>query len=110
MKKPMWSAMKVAGGDGITSELLPGSRGRAVLILEGDVVGGEALAVHFSWKDSSYCLRDYLNKREVRQDGLGLKPEDLWRMAKQRIACTGELFVPVENADFWTAKLNEITQ
>ena len=51
------------------------------------------------------CGAVSIGKREVRQDGLGLKPEDLWRMAKQRIACTGELFVPVENADFWTAKL-----
>lgn len=102
-----WQAMRIRGsGDGNS---LPGERGRYLLRLEAPMIEGEARYVHFSWKDESFCIRDYMRHRERRQ-APGLTPSDVWEAATDRIPCKGELYVPVENFEFWTGKLTELTE
>jgi len=102
-----WQAMRIRGNrDGGS---LPGERGRYLLWLEPPMVEGEAHYVHFSWKDDSFCIRDYMRKRERRQ-APGLGPSDVWEAAADRIPCKGELYVPIENFEFWTSKLAELSE
>jgi len=102
-----WQAMRIRGNrDGGS---LPGERGRYLLWLEPPMVEGEAHYVHFSWKDDSFCIRDYMRERERRQ-APGLGPSDVWEAAADRIPCKGELYVPIENFEFWTSKLAELSE
>lgn len=80
-----------------------------MLWLEAPMIEGEARYVHFSWKDESFCIRDYVGQRERRQSP-GLTPSDVWKTALDRIPCKGEMYVPVENFEFWTGKLTELTE
>jgi hypothetical protein len=93
------------GGAGNT---LPGDRGRYLLFLESPLVNGEGHYVHFSWKEESFCIRDFIQQRERRQEP-GLTATDIWAGASDRIPCKGELYIPVENFEFWAKKLNELT-
>jgi hypothetical protein len=88
---------------------LPGDRGRSLLWLGPPLVDGEGHWVHFSWKDGSFCVRDFLRQRERRQEP-GLSSADVWAAAADRIPCKGELYVPVENFEFWVKTLNELTE
>jgi hypothetical protein len=102
-----WQEMRIRGiGSGNS---LPGERGRYLLWLESPMVEGEARYVHFSWKDVSFCIRDYMRHRERRQ-APGFTPQSVWDAATDHIPCKGELYVPVENFEFWTAKLTEMTE
>ena len=103
-----WQEMRIRGGreHGGT---LPGERGRYVLLLEPPLVQGEPHYVHFSWKDFSFCIRDYIQQLERRQ-AEDLTPTDVWDAALDRIPCKGELYVPVENFEFWRRKLTDLTE
>jgi hypothetical protein len=46
---------------------------------------------------------------ERRQDR-GFAAADIWKAASSRIPAKGELYVPVENFEFWTAKLTELSE
>ena len=102
-----WQKMRipVAGA----AEDLPGARGRYLLWLESPNVQGEGHYAHFSWKDVSFCLRDYIKQVERRQDA-NTNALDIWKASSSRIPAKGELYVPVENFEFWTAKLTELTE
>jgi hypothetical protein len=101
-----WQAMRIRGGG---DSSLPGERGRYLLRLEAPMIEGEARYVHFSWKDNSFCIRDYIRQRERRQEP-GLTPSGVWEAASDRIPCKGELYVPVDNFEFWTSRLSELTE
>jgi hypothetical protein len=103
----LWKKMRIPGVQ--HEESLPGDRGRYLLWLEPPNVVGEGHYVHFSWKDGSFCIRDYINQSERRQSP-GVTATDIWKAASDRIPAKGELYVPVENFDFWTAKIIEQTE
>ena len=86
---------------------LPGSRGRYLLWLEPPLISGRPRWVHFSWMEESFCIRDYINGMERRQDPT-INATQVWRSAKHRIPCRGELYKPVEEFDFWKRKLEEL--
>lgn len=103
-----WQKMRIPGvGQG---ESLPGHRGRYLLWLEPPYVEGEGHYVHFSWKEGSFCIRDYIAQMERRQDDSGVTATDIWKAASHRIPAKGELYVPVEKFEFWTAKLTELSE
>jgi hypothetical protein len=102
-----WQKMRIPGAG--AGDSLPGDRGRYLLWLEPPYVEGEGRYVHFSWKEGSFCLRDYIQHLERRQ-GRDTTALDVWRAAQDRIPAKGELYVPVENFEFWTAKLKELTE
>ena len=102
-----WQKMRIPGaGAGVD---LPGDRGRYLLWLERPHVQGEGHYIHFSWKEDSFCMRDYIQQVVRRQDA-GTKALDIWKAASSRIPAQGELYVPVENFEFWTVKLIELTE
>jgi hypothetical protein len=88
---------------------LPGDRGRYLLWLDPPHVQGEGHWVHFSWMEGSFCIRDFIKQCERRQEP-GLTSTNIWAAASDRIPCKGELYVPVENFEFWVKKLNELTE
>jgi hypothetical protein len=102
-----WTKMRIPGGG--QSGSLPGDRGRYLLWLEPPYVDGEGHYVHFSWKGGSFCIRDYIRQVERRQDR-AYTAADIWKAASNRIPAKGELYVPVENFEFWTAKMTELTE
>src|SRR5664280_2675010 len=102
-----WQSMRIPGGGQGNS--LPGDRGRYLLFLEPPLVEGAGHYVHFSWKDESFCIRDYMQHLERRQ-GPGVSPLDIWGAAQDRIPCKGELYVPVENFEFWVKKTTDLTE
>jgi hypothetical protein len=102
-----WKQMRIRGvGPGNSP---PGDRGRYLLWLEPPLVEGEGHYVHFSWKQESFCIRDYIQHLERRQ-APGSSAADIWEAASDRIPCKGELYVPVENFEFWIEKLTELTE
>ena len=102
-----WQSMRIPGGGQGNS--LPGDRGRYLLWLDPPLVEEEAHYVHFSWKGESFCIRDYVRHLERRQTP-GVSPLDIWGAASDRIPCKGELYVPVENFEFWVKKLTDLTE
>ena len=102
-----WQKMRLpSAGPGNS---LPGERGRYLLWLEPPLVETEGHYVHFSWKDESFCVRDYIQHLERRQ-APGCTALAIWEAASDRIPCKGELYVPVENFEFWSDKLTELTE
>jgi len=102
-----WKKMRIPGiGPGNS---LPGDRGRYLLWLQPPLVETEGHYVHFSWKEGSFCIRDYMQQSERRQ-APGCTAINIWEAASDRIPCKGELYVPVENFEFWTEKLTELTE
>lgn len=53
-------------------------------------------------------MRDYIQQIERRQDG-SHGAIDIWKAASDRVPAKGELYVPVENSEFWIAKLTELS-
>lgn len=102
----MWTALKIPGR--AQTGGLPGDRGRYLLRLSPPWVEGESHYVHFSWLNESFCLRDYVNDAERRQSQ-DATATTIWHAAEDRIPATGEFFVPVENHEFWTSKLKELS-
>ena len=75
------------------------------------MVKGKPHFVHFSWMEESFCIRDYINASQARQDDLEMKASQIWRSAKARIPCKGkELYVPVEEFEHWRQKLEELSR
>jgi hypothetical protein len=105
--KKAWRKMRIPGGR--QGDPLPGDRGRYLLWLEPPVVEGAGHFVHFSWKEEAFCIRDYLHQIELRQYR-GATALDIWKAASERIPAKGELYIPVDNFEFWTAKLGELTE
>src|SRR5690242_83886 len=104
-----WQKMRIPGSGEGQAESLPGDRGRYLLWLEPPWVEGDGHYVHFSWKEDSFCIRDYIRQVERRQDQ-DSTALDIWKAAVDRIPAKGELYVPVENFQFWTAKMIELTE
>jgi hypothetical protein len=77
--------------------------------MEAPHVEGEGRYVHFSWKEEAFCLRDFIRQTERRQER-GCNATDIWKAALERIPAKGELYVPIDNFEFWTAKLSEMTE
>ena len=102
-----WQTMR--GPSGEQTESLPGIRGRYVRWLEPPHVEGQGHYVHFSWKEDSFCLRDYIQQIERREDG-GFTAQDIWKAASDHVPARGELYVPVEDSEFWAAKLSDLTE
>ncbi len=98
--------MKIPGRE--SNSGLPGDRGRYLLRLSAPWVQGESHFVHFSWLNESFCIRDYMQKIERRQSG-DVTATSIWKAAEERIPATGQFFVPVENHEFWTARLTELS-
>jgi hypothetical protein len=71
-------------------------------------VEGDSHYLHFSWLNESFCLRDYITGAERRQSG-DATASTIWQAAEDRIPATGEFFVPVENHEFWTSKLKQLS-
>ncbi len=103
-----WKPMRTIS-EGAGDSFLPGARGRYLLWLEPPMVTGDPHWVHFSWREESFCIRDFINGRERRQDPT-LNATQVWRNAKRRIPCKGELYKPVEDFDFWKRKLEELSK
>jgi hypothetical protein len=101
-----WQNMRIPGGQ---ANSLPGERGRYLIWLEPPLVEGEGHFVHFSWKAESFSIRDYIQGLE-RREAEGLTATGIWNAASKRIPCKGELYVPVENFEFWVAKCTEFTE
>jgi len=99
-----WKKMRRGGEGG-----LPSTRGRYLLWLEPPQVENNGHYVHFSWRDGSFCIRDYLEGLESQQSG-DVTPSAIWESASDRIPATGKLYVPVKDFDFWTGKLAELTE
>jgi hypothetical protein len=103
-----WQKMRIPGGDG-PKDGLPGERGRYLLWLDPPYVEGQGHFVHFSWKCESFCIRDYVQHLERRQTP-ELSATQIWQSASERIPCKGEFYRPVDNFEFWTQKLTELTE
>ena len=88
---------------------LPGKRGRYLLWLDPPLISGSPHWVHFSWMEESFCIRDYINGMERRQEP-NINATQIWRSAKNRIPCRGYLYKPVTEFDFWKHKLEELTK
>jgi hypothetical protein len=65
--------------------------------------------VHFSWFNDSFCIRDYVGRRERRQEP-GLTASDVWRQAIAKKQATGTYFTSVENVEFWTDALRKLDE
>ena len=81
---------------------LPGQRGVRMIYVP-DLVPNRY--IHFSWRGDSFCIRDYLGDREMRQSP-GMNALDIWKMHK------GPVFShhhSSEDTDFWKKRLREIT-
>jgi hypothetical protein len=99
--------MKIPGR--VSSNGLPADRGRYLLRLSPPWVQGESHFVHFSWLNESFCIRDYMQHLECRQSG-DVTATSIWQAAEERIPAIGEFFKPVENHEFWTARLTELSR
>ena len=88
---------------------LPGARGRYLLWLEPPLISGNPRWVHFSWMEESFCIRDFVAGMERRQDP-SINATQVWRSAKGRVTCRGELYRPVQDFEFWRRKLEEFTK
>ena len=102
-----WERIPIPGGS--ASSPLPGARGSYLLLFEPPFVEGSSRFVHFSWRGDSYCVRDYVKGMQTRNLD-DLTAEDLWNAAKDRISCTGKLYVRVENVEFWRNKLTDLSE
>ena len=102
-----WERIPIPGGS--TSSPLPGARGSYLMWFEPPLVEGSGRYVHFSWRADSYCVRDFVKGKQTR-DLDDLTAEDLWNAAKDRISCTGQLYVRVENVEFWRKKLTDLSE
>lgn len=107
VKNTMWTAMKHAGRESVGE--LPADRGRYLLQLSPPFVQDETHFVHFSWLNESFCIRDFMKGIERRQGG-DLTASSVWQAAEARIPATGQFFVPVENYEFWTQTLTQLSQ
>ena len=103
----VWKPMRMESSEGDSS--LPGARGRYLLWLESPLISGPPHWVHFSWMEESFCLRDYINGVQRRQDP-STNATQVWRSAKSRICCRGEYYKPVEDFEFWRRTLEELTK
>ncbi len=92
------------GDDGV-----PSPKGSAVLFLDPPFVD-DGRFVHFSWQGENFKIRDFVAGR-WRREGPDLRiASDVWRAAKERRLCRGDLRVPVSDAEFWGPKLKELTE
>lgn len=86
----------------ISSNELPGQRGVRIIYVPQIVPNRY---VHFSWRDESFCIRDYIGEREMRQMP-DFKALDVWKQHEGPVFSEKR---PVEDVEFWTNKLIEIT-
>jgi len=88
---------------------LPTTRGRFLILLGEPHLRGRPRWVHFSWRNESFCIRDFLTGAIRRQDTF-LQAADVWRAALKRVPAVGEYFHPVGDWDWWRSKLEELSR
>jgi hypothetical protein len=88
---------------------LPTTRGRYLLVIGEPIVQGEPRWAHFSWRGSSFCLRDFLRGGIRRQDAT-IQAVDVWRAALRRKPANGEYFHQVGDWEWWRRKLEELSR
>lgn len=93
--------------DRSTAGGLPGQRGRYLLFLGEPIIPDGPKWVHFSWQGESFCIRDFLGGRELRQQP-GLTGSDVWRAARQRRAATGTYSLRVTEVERWRTLLEAL--
>ena len=81
---------------------LPGKRGSRIIFVPQLV---SDRYVHFSWLGESFCLRDYLGGRELRQ-APGLDASAIWKLHEGPVFSDRHNY---EDVDFWKEKLQGIT-
>ena len=88
---------------------LVGSRGRYLLLLSPPYVLEMKHWVHFSWKDGSYKIRDFIIGQET--DSQLYTVEEVWNAAEKRIPCTGKLYKSTSyiNFEWWKNELQQMT-
>jgi hypothetical protein len=87
---------------------LPTTRGRYLLFIGEPVIQGEPRWVHFSWRDSSFCLRDFL-RGGIRRHDATIQAVDVWRAALKRKPADGRYFHQVGDWEWWKTALEELS-
>jgi len=87
----------------VSSDMLPGARGSRQIYIPSLVSNRY---VHFSWLGDSFCIRDYLGDREMRQSP-GVTAIEIWKKKQGTVYAFKH---DVKDIDFWKAKLREITE
>jgi hypothetical protein len=88
---------------------LPSTRGRYLIFIGEPILKGPPRWVHFSWRNESFCLRDFRTGVILRQD-LTRRVADVWRAATKRKPAIGEYFHPVGDWEWWKGKLAELSE
>ena len=86
---------------------LPGERGRYLLFLGPPIVPGGPRWVHFSWRGANFCICDFIEGQERRQEP-GLTASDVWRAAIKRLPAIDEYFHRADDIDWWTDTLKRL--
>ena len=103
-----WKPMRAESSDQEDSKM-PGKRGRYLLWLEPPIISGRGRWVHFSWWEESFCIRDFISGMQRRQDSHTTATQ-IWKSAKRRIPCVGDLFHKIGDFEFWKRKLEDLTK
>jgi hypothetical protein len=84
------------------------TRGRYLLFIGEPILQGEPRWVHFSWRDSSFCLRDFL-RGGIRRHDATIQAVDVWRAALKRKLADGKYFHQVGDWEWWKTALEELS-
>jgi hypothetical protein len=88
---------------------LPTTRGRYLLYIGEPILQGEPRWVHFSWRDSSFCLRDFL-RGGIRRHDATVQAVDVWRAALKRKPADGKYFHQVGDWEWWKTALEQLSE
>jgi len=88
---------------------LPTTRGRYLILVGEPILSDGPRWAHFSWRGDSFCVRDFLRGRILRDDRT-IKAADVWRAALRRKPANGDYFRRVGDWEWWRGKLEELSQ
>ncbi len=105
------------------ADSIPTLIGSYVIWLERPIVRGKGHFCHFSWKYTSFRIRDYITHELYHQEDVkpttaafwehviptALSRDEVWKMATARLKCTGSLHHPVSDFDWWSECLKSMT-
>lgn len=104
------NATTVTGGyAGPEQSQLPTTRGRYLILVGEPILSDGPRWAHFSWRGDSFCVRDFLRGRIIRDDRT-VKATDVWRAALRRKPANGDYFHRVGEWEWWKGKLEELSQ
>jgi len=86
---------------------LPTTRGRYLIFVGEPILPDGPRWAHFSWRGESFCVRDFLRGRILRDDRT-VKAADVWRAALRRKPAVGEYFHQIGDWEWWRGKLEEL--